>query len=155
VNQERLLGDAVWGVGLLRIAAPQIVFFERDGREFGIGTDRAEQHRFLDLTPARLLDHVSAHQEVRDVQLGGVPEVRADPPNASGEVDHHVRSNLREQFLHVTLVCEIVVTTARDDHIVRSPFGERATQRASNETGSPGHQKALAAPRIHFRIVTV
>ena len=45
LDQQHLLGQPVWRVGLLRIAVPQVVFAERHRRELGIAADRADARR--------------------------------------------------------------------------------------------------------------
>src|SRR5262249_43606958 len=52
---QQLLGQAIRGIGLLRIAIPQVALFERNRREFRIRADGADDDHLLDAElPARL-----------------------------------------------------------------------------------------------------
>ena len=45
LHEQHLLRHAIGCVGLLRIAVPEIVFFERNRRELGVGADRPDRDK--------------------------------------------------------------------------------------------------------------
>jgi hypothetical protein len=48
LHQHHLLGEAVGSICFFGVADPQIIFLERDRREFGICTDRTNGNEFTD-----------------------------------------------------------------------------------------------------------
>src|SRR5256885_6448340 len=64
-HEQRLLGDAVRGVRLLRIAVPEVLLAERNRTELRIGAHRPDDHELLDAADPALLrseEHTSELQ---------------------------------------------------------------------------------------------
>ena len=80
LHQLRQLGDAVGGVGLLRVALPERVFLEGHRRVLGVGADRAEHHGLGGARLPRGIEHECAHQQVVEVQVRRSLAVGAYPP---------------------------------------------------------------------------
>ena len=107
-DEERLLRHAVGSVRLLRVAVPQVLFAERHGRELRVRAHGADDHELLDVADATLLEHVSAHHQVRVPVATGVREVRADPADLRGEVEDALRIGLLEHALGVLRARQVV-----------------------------------------------
>jgi len=146
VDQVRLLGDPVRGVGLLGIAVPQIVLGEGNRRELRIGADRADEHGLVD--PFRVpggFDHMGAHQQVRQVEPGGVVEVVADSADVGSEVDDHRRIVRGEHCFCRARLSEIELTRPRRSDIGPS-IGKASDHAATQETGPSGDDHPLPVP---------
>ncbi len=95
-DEERLLGDAVGGVGLLGVAVPEVVFAEGDRRELGVRADGAELDELAQVlrggVRAARLDELDAHEGVVVEEAAGVEAVGADAPDLRREVDDDVRA---------------------------------------------------------------
>ena len=55
-DEERLLGDAVGSVRLLRVAVPEVVFLERDRCELRIGADSPDRDKLAQAAQTALLE---------------------------------------------------------------------------------------------------
>ena len=84
-DEDRLLGDPVGRVRLLRIADPEVVLVKGHGRELRVRADGAGDDDLLRLVPARLLEHVRTHHQVRVPVATRVRAVRADPADLGRE----------------------------------------------------------------------
>src|SRR5262245_4532048 len=78
LDEEHLLGQAIWGVGFFRIAIPQLLLAKGDRCEFGIRTYGASHDEFLYAKASGLLDKLNPHDGVVVKELPGVLHVGAD-----------------------------------------------------------------------------
>jgi len=93
LHQHHFLCQTVGRVGLFGIANPQIVFLERNRREFGISANRANGYEFANAIFVRLVHELHAHHQVVVKEISGMFHVRADATHVRGKVnDDHVLS---------------------------------------------------------------
>ena len=150
MDQQRLLGDAVRGVGLLRVPVPQVVFGERHGGELRVRADGAEQHRLVDAGSAGRLDDVRPHQQVGQVQRRRLRLVEADAADTGGEVDHLRRAVIGEHVGGGAWSGEVVVAAADGDDV--GPGGlQLGDDAAPEEPGASGDDDASAVPECARR----
>jgi hypothetical protein len=143
-DEQRLLGDAVGRVRLLRVALPEVFLAERHGRELRVRAHRAEQDELGHPVQPRLLDHVRAHHQVRVPVAAGIRAVRADAADLGREMDHQLRPCVGEQPLRVLPVRQVVVRAAGDDRVEplrAEPFDQMCPQ----EPGTAGDERSHGA----------
>ena len=63
---------------------------ERDRRELGVGTDRADNHTFFDLFLSRGLNDLDTHEGIIIEEGGRVLPVEPDPANFTRQVDNDI-----------------------------------------------------------------
>ena len=137
LHQHHLLGDAVGGVGLLRVAVPEIVLLERDGRELRIGADGAERDQLRDLGEAALLEQLQPHHRVLEQVAAGVVAVRADAADLRGEVDDQVGARVGEQAAGGRAIDQIVVGANAGRRRARRRGAERSTTKLPRKPAPP------------------
>ena len=99
VDQMSLLGDAVWSIGLFRIAIPQTGLVKWHRGEFRIGAHGAHQRRFLHrCAMAGRLDDVRSHQQVVEIQRRRSSLVVSNTANSGGEMNHVIRLMILEHL---------------------------------------------------------
>ena len=117
-DEDRLLGDAVRRVRLLRIAVPEVVLAERHGRVLRVRADGAGDDELLGRVLPRELEHVRTHDQVRVPVAARVGAVRADAADLGGEVVDELRPRVGEQTLRVVPARQVVVGAARDERLL-------------------------------------
>src|SRR5581483_692551 len=117
-DQERLLGDAVGRVRLLRVAVPELLLAERWRGELGVRADGPGEDELPDAGRAALLDHVQPHREVRVPVPAGVRAVRADPANLCREMEDDLGRGVREEPTRIGLLRQVVVPPPRDERVL-------------------------------------
>ena len=145
LDEQRFLGDAVGRVRLFRVAVPQILFAERNGRVLGVGADGAGGDELGHAGEPGLLEELGAHHQVVEKELARLLAVEADAADLRRQVDHEVRSP--HDLAAGVPVAEIVLAAARDADLGRTLSLERGDQRPAEEAGAARHQDALAPQR--------
>src|SRR5439155_1872913 len=83
LHQQRLLGDPVRRIGLLRISVPERFFAERYGRELGVGARSSRHDELLHAVAPRVFDRLDAHDSVVVKELPGIVTVPPMPPTTA------------------------------------------------------------------------
>jgi hypothetical protein len=90
LNKKHFLGQAVGGVGFLRVTIPQIYFLKWNRRVLWVTTDCSEGHKFLNFMQVRFMDKLDSHDCVIIKEFSGVFEISSDATDNSGEVNDDV-----------------------------------------------------------------
>ncbi len=88
LNEDRFLGNAVGGIGLFRIAVPEIFFQKRDGGKLGVRANGAGDHDFCQVELTGLFNQFNAHDGIFVKELSrdarGLRQCRRpQPPDAA------------------------------------------------------------------------
>ncbi len=94
LDQQHLLGQPIWRVGLFGIAVPEIVLLEGSGGEFGVGTDRSDCDEFLDPTETGVLHQEGAHEQIVVEEPPRVFLIGADSSHNRGEMNDGVGASI-------------------------------------------------------------
>jgi hypothetical protein len=117
LDQEHLLREAVGGVRLLRVAAPQVLLSERDGRELRVRAHGADDHELADARTPRLVDEVDAHHGVREEEASRVHPVRADAADDGRRMDHAGGLRVLQGRAHALRIGQVVVRGPGHDRL--------------------------------------
>ena len=157
LHEEQLLGQPIGGVGLLRIAAPEVLLPERHGGELRIGADRADGHELLEPGLPGMLHEHRPHDEVLVVEAAGVLTVGPDAPHDRRQVDDDVGAVRLVHPADLLFVDEVELGLAH-----RHDRGGRAAALAqllhhgeTEEAGAAGHDDLLLAQVDHVSSVAV
>jgi len=151
LDEEHLLGEAVGGVGLLRVAVPEFVLMEGNGGVFRVGADGADGDEFGDAGAASLFDEEHAHHGVVVEEGARILAVGADASDDGGEMDDDVRVGISEGALDAGFGAEIVVRAAGDDDGLRVGAGvpELGDDVTAEEATAAGDHDAFVLPESH------
>ena len=142
-HEHHLLRQAVRGVGLLRVAVPEVVLPKRRRDELRIGADGAGRHELADPGGAALLEDVRGHHEVVVDERRRVGAVEADPADVGGEVDDRLRPVDRRA--RRGRIAQVEVGGAHDAHVGAERV-EVAHDRAAEKAGAAGHGDGAPLP---------
>ena len=152
LDQEHLLGQAVGGVRLLRVAVPEVVLAERHRRELGVGADRADRDELLDAGQARLLHELDAHDRVVVEEAARVLAVGADAADDGGEVDDDVGPAVGEGAVDPVARAQVVVARCGARRRRSAPAASRRRDDGpAEEAGAAGDHDAAARPEVAHR----
>src|SRR2546423_10272691 len=90
LDKQHLLGQSIRSVGFLRVAVPEIVLLEWNGRELRISTDSPYCHELLDTPLSADLHEVRAHHQVVVEEFAGPFAIGADPAYRSRQGNHAI-----------------------------------------------------------------
>ena len=125
LDEQHLLGQAVRGVGLLRVAVPEVVLVERHRRELRVGADRPDRDELVDAGQAGGLHQLDAHDRVLVEEPARVLAVGADAADDGGEVDDDVRAAVGEGPVDAVRGPQVVVAAMRGTKMSVTPASPR------------------------------
>ena len=146
LHQQDLFGQPVGGVGLLRVAVPEVVLMEGDGCELWVGADRADGAEFLDASEARFLHQLGAHHQVVGEEGAGVFPVEADAAHPSREMNHGVGA--LDDLAAAVALDQVEALRTRDEDIRSAALAQPIDHPGAEESGSSGDDEAT--PSAHF-----
>ena len=149
LDQQHLLGEAVRGVRLLRVAAPQVFLVERHGRELRVGADGADLDELGDAGQTGLLHQLDAHDRVLVEEATRVLAIGADAADDGGEVDDDVRPAVGQGPVDAVGRPQVVVAAARDEDVGDAGGAQAANDRSAEEPGPAGDHDPAAGQRRH------
>ena len=141
-------------VGLLRVALPEGVLVEGHRRELGVRADRADHDRLRGVAQPGLVEHVGAHQEVVEVEVGGAGHVGADAADPGRQVDHQVGLDVGEHRGDGRAVAQVVVGARGRHHRAGLPGREPVEHGLAEEAVAPRHQHPSGAPELEVGLAT-
>jgi hypothetical protein len=136
LDEERQLGEAVRGVGLLRVAAEELGLAEGHRRELRVGADRADHHDLADAGAPPLLDELRAHHQVLVEEAPRVLAIGADAADDRREVEDQRRAELGVEAGDRGVVDEVVVGAAEREELGRTERAQALDEVASRGTRS-------------------
>src|SRR2546428_887859 len=151
LDEQHFLRQAVGGVGLLRIAVPEIVFAERHRGELWVGADGADADELFDAVKPRLLHQLGAHHQVVEEQLAGVLPVESDATHLGGEVDHDI--HVLDGPAAVLAIDQVEGLRARNCDVSGPRRLELRDDARPEESGAAGHEHAAARPEAHSNLI--
>jgi len=90
LDEEHLLGKAIWGVCLLGVTVPEVFLPEWDGGELRVGTDRPHNNALFDILLPGSLDDLDPHHRVVIEEGRRVLPVESNAADAGREVDDDI-----------------------------------------------------------------
>jgi len=135
LDKHHLLGQAVRGVGFLGVAAPEVVFFEGNRGELGVGADRPESDEFLNVAQVSLMHQLDAHHDILIEEGPRMLLVEADAADFGRQMDDDVGPLLVIEAADVPGSGQVVVAVIGNEDIMAAPrfkgpdqvFAEKAT----------------------------
>lgn len=149
LHQEHLLGQAIRGIGLLRITVPEVLFPEWNGGELRVGAYGPQDHAFPDPGLSRRFYDLDPHDGVVVEELCRILLVEADAPDPGCQVDDDVLAVNR--FPAVLPDPEIEVFAPRDRKLVvfHACPAELLNDCRPEEPGPTGEEDLFAVPESH------
>ena len=143
LDEQHLLGETVGGVGLLRVAVPQVVFAERHRRVLWVGAHGADGDELLHPDAARLLHELHAHHEVLVEEETRVGAVGTDATNLSGQMDDDLRTAIAVEPADGVAAHQVVRGASWHEH-VGTAFLQPGDGIRPEEAGAAGNRDAHA-----------
>jgi hypothetical protein len=153
LDKQHFLGQSVGSIGFLRIAVPEILFFERHGRVFRVRADGAHGHELSDTPQPGLFHEVDPHSGVLVEVPARIPPVRADPADDCGEVNDDLGLLLFEQLSDHVLIAQIAVFATRNNDSSGLVFLEGPPYISAQEPRAPGHQYRPVLQEAHAALL--
>ena len=108
-DEEHLLRQAVWRVGVLRVAIPEVFFFERNRCDLGVCADRADGDELLHAEATRVLHELEPHDGVVIKEAPGVRSIGADATYHRRQMHDDLRSRPVVEPRDVVGLAEVVI----------------------------------------------
>ena len=145
LNQKHFFGKAVGSVCFFRITHPDIFFFERNGREFRIGTDGGDSHEFLRPGFSGRLLHLNPHHQIVVKKLARFFAVKSDAADLGGQMNYNIA--LLRDLLANRALSQVEITRARRKNIScrHSPLFKLPNDTTAQKPGPSGHNEFFIA----------
>ena len=151
LHEQHLLRQAVRGVGLLRVAVPEVLFTKRDRRKLRIGAHGPEDHRLRHAKLPRQLDELDPHDRVVVEECPRPQAIRLDSPADRREMDDERWLERLQRAPRGDRVPQVALRAARGEDRAVATRLEPGQQMAAEETVAPGHENPLFRPETHWR----
>ena len=98
LNKLSEFGNSVGCVGFFGIPLPKRCLCKGNRREFRVRTDGADHHGFWCVLETGFVEHIGAHEEIVEIELGGALHVGSDAPNARRKMNNEIGLRVGEHF---------------------------------------------------------
>ena len=149
LHKEHLFGEPIWSVRFFWIAVPEIFFFERHWRVFGIGADRSYCHEFLDATLPPVFHHLHAHHQIVVEKHSGICAIRANAADLSGSVNDDIGMCVLVQPPDIFVLNQVVLFLSRNEDFGGRLQLELFHDAGAEKAGPAGDNDALTFPVAH------
>jgi 2-polyprenyl-3-methyl-5-hydroxy-6-metoxy-1,4-benzoquinol methylase len=146
-HQQCPLGNSIGSVGLLGVAAPEVVLPEGNGRELRVGADSASDDDLLHARGSYLFEYVHSHQHVVAEERSRLKSVGFDATYSTRQVNDERRADFFEVTVDVSGNPEIDRCTPRDENIFRAGCAESLNNELAKKSSSTGDDYARCLER--------
>ena len=151
LDEQHLLCQAVGGVGLLRVAFPQMFFLEGQGGDLGVGADRAHRDELFHPGFPGFVEQLDAHHQVDVEKIGRASAVGADAAGQGGQVDDQIGARIIQHTADIFQLDQIIVLNPGYKHFLCAKLAQLLDHKGTQKTSPTGNCHAPVLPKICVR----